>query len=280
MFRSSRKAPRHGRDEESVTEAIAPVPDPDWAAIPVPAAQIAAGRAASGPQLVLPAGVPPGAVPPEDVPQFSPRGAHPYAHPVQQPRPQRPVRRPVGMQHTAAWAPPFDEHGERPRPYAPRNRRERQPEDPAELWYYQACGEWQFTPPGEQAEAAMEAWHQLCALAYPGRDMHATFRDYGALMARVSEITGTTGTGIWPLQALPAADERHARLADVVAGHVRAFEDTDPAKAGAYRRLHEAVLAAPDYRTALRLADVADEAGIAGYLDLPAMTAGQNGAAA
>ena len=63
-------------DERSVTDAIARIPDPDWA-IPVPAAQVEAVRSASGPQPAL-RDFPGGALPAEDVPQSWPRGENPY----------------------------------------------------------------------------------------------------------------------------------------------------------------------------------------------------------
>jgi hypothetical protein len=96
---------RSGRDERSAPGMIAPVPDPDWA-IPVPAAQVEAVRAASGPQPAL-RDFPGGALPAEDIPHSYPRGENPYParpQPTFTPRPPAGPR-PVIFEQVAAAVP-------------------------------------------------------------------------------------------------------------------------------------------------------------------------------
>lgn len=264
-----RRPARHARDGEAVTEALAAVPDPDWSLnLDVPAAQEEAVRAASGPQAVLPG---------QDEPGSWPRGQHRYGPPP-------PAGRP-GSQHTRAWTPEFAEAGPMQRPYAPANSA---PDAPAPLLPLPedavilppAIGdhlEDHWTAPAGPENRSLDAWHEMCAVRYPARDLHATFRGYDGVLRRVSEITGTRGTRWWPMTALPAADERWSGLAASLADAAQVLGEMDPGLAAAHLRLREVVLAAPDCETALRAARVAAEAGITGHVSFTPGRPGRDG---
>jgi hypothetical protein len=60
-------------------------------------------------------------------------------------------------------------------------------------------------PPQDRPPVAAAARRRISALAYPPCDGSATRAAYAELLRRVSVITGTTGTGTWPLPALRGA---------------------------------------------------------------------------
>jgi hypothetical protein len=262
VFRS-RRQPRHAAlqapDERSAPEAIAAVPDPECFDVELPPAQHVANRV-SGPQPVF---IPNGAA---DLPGTAeammremalgfPRREHPYGPPVQVPG--------RGAAHTQAWKPDFAEPVRRARPYVPSVPLPPEAEVlPPQIGDELAAGfPWQaLAEPGEEARGTRQ---RTMSLNHP--EPGAGISELREYMRTVDEVTGTRGKGRWPLAALPAADERWSAMADALQDAAEAFGSTEMAKA--HGRLREYVLAAPDFETARRLTQVANEAWATGYLD-------------
>lgn len=164
-----RRVPRHARDGEAVTEALAAVPEPDRSLnLEVPAAQEEAVKAASGPQAVLPGW-------PHDPPLSWPQGQHPYGPPASNGHP-----------------------GSMQRPYAPASRAPGAPTPPRILSPVHDKTLLRFRP-GTRAvrRHGLAVAHRAQALDYPppGLAAVAGHGAYAGVMAHADRITGTSGTG-------------------------------------------------------------------------------------
>jgi hypothetical protein len=258
--RAARKVTGRHSAERSVMDDIRDA-DTEGLDIPVPPAQDAAVKAASGPQQVLTWNPPadPLAVA-RDMTQAMelgyPRSSHPYG-----PLAQEPGR---GTRHAQEWKPPFAETVERGRPYVLAA-----PLPPEAEVLPSSIGDalnasfpWQ--DPAQPSEEARLARQRAMSLNYPRPG--AGLREHSAFMKRVDEVTGTHGAGKWRVAQLPAGDERWPAMIDALRDAVDTFGDTEQGRAHA--RLLDRVKAAPNFATAQRLTQVSYEAGITGNVRL------------
>jgi hypothetical protein len=279
--RAARKVTGRHSAERSVMDDFRDA-DTERLDIPVPPAQDAAVKAASGPQQVLTwnPSADPFAVA-RDMTQAMelgyPRGEHPYGAPAQDPG--------RGRQHTRSWAPEFAEAVQAARPYAPGNGLavpaylpELPPGtelEPAKFGDYLAE---KWPPLGESEERSLDDWHALCSVRYP--TLNAGIAELRDFMREYDEITGTRGNGRWPVAALPPADERWGATIAALRDTVELLKDTNPGSAAAHERLLEAVVAAPDYVAARKLTENAADAGITGRVRIYATDDGETVSAA
>lgn len=211
-------------DERDAAQAIAAVPEPDWA-IPAPAAQQAARREhwRSGPQPSLNA-LPDGARPAEDVPQSWPQEQNPYPEKPQPSfTPHAAERRQRGSRHTQEWTPEFARHGSPVRPYAPRNQRIH-PLPPATPMFF-APGDQEIRR--RQVAAAQERVGQVRYPEPDAADQYGLAGAYAAMARHYDLIFGTRTPssvpgGRWddgrPAWLAPSAPEVPCRGLAITAG--------------------------------------------------------------